>query len=101
MYTVQLSDGTKLENLELNGNNFVAKNIIDDDAFNGKLSKITITDEDTGTVQTIKDAILVQNMSYDGIHSYFILGEKSEEEKTTTDIQEALAELYELILGGV
>lgn len=101
MYTVQLSDGTKIENLELNGNNFVAQNIIEDDVFDGKLSKVTITDEDTGTVQTIRGAILVQNVSYDGIHSYFILGEQSEAEKTTTDIQEALAELYELILGGM
>ena len=101
MYTVELANGTKLEHLELNGNNYVSDSIVEDAVFEGNLSKVVITDEDTQEKQTLKDAVLVQNVSYDGVHSYFILGERSEEEKTTTDIQEALAELYEMLLGGL
>ena len=42
MYTIILSDGTRLTNLSLNGNNFVSKTEVTEDTFKGKLSKVTI-----------------------------------------------------------
>lgn len=100
MYTIQLANGTRLENLTLNGNNYVSESIIEDSVFKGNLGTVTITDNEAGISETHKDMVLIQNTSYDGEHSYFILGDPSEEEKTITDIQVALAEIYEALLGG-
>lgn len=43
MFTVILSDGTQLGNLELNGNNFVSKSEVTPAIFAGKLGKVIIT----------------------------------------------------------
>ena len=111
MYTIILNDGTVLDNLELNGNNFISEKIIDDSVFNGNLDAITISNGETTVTYT--DMKLMSNR-VDGGKSWFVLGEKTEQEKTMerlltslsanaesiTDVQLALAELYEMILGG-
>ena len=33
MYKITLADGTELENLELNGNNYIAEGVIEDSVF--------------------------------------------------------------------
>ncbi len=101
MYTVKLADGTQLKNLTMNGNNFISESIIEDSVFKDNLGTVTITDNDAETSETHKDMVLVQNVSYDGERSWFILGEQSKEEKTITDLQLAIAEVYEMILGGM
>lgn len=112
MYTITLNDGTKLTNLELNGNNYIAEGVIKDSVFNGNLAKVTITDGKT--TETYEDMVLISNR-VDGGRSWFILGEKTAQEKAAekienllkantdsiTDVQVALAEVYEMILGGV
>lgn len=40
MYTITLADGTKLENLTLNGNTFESDTDYTEDTFNGKLSEV-------------------------------------------------------------
>ncbi len=111
MYKITLHDGTVLENLELNGNNFISENVIDDSVFDGNLDTVTITDGKTA--ETYTDMKLLSNR-VDGGKSWFVLGEKTEQEKTMerlvealsvnaesiTDVQLALAEVYEMILGG-
>ena len=42
-FAITLSDGSKVEGLELNGNNFISKAEISKNTFTGKLSKVTIT----------------------------------------------------------
>ena len=42
-FAITLSDGSKIEGLELNGNNFVCKTEIKHETFKGKLSHVTIT----------------------------------------------------------
>ena len=42
-FAITLSDGSKVEGLELNGNNFISKNEISKNTFTGKLSHVTIT----------------------------------------------------------
>lgn len=101
MYTVKLKDGTKLERLTLNGNNFIAESIIEDTVFKDNLETVTITDEETGKSETYKDMVLIQNTTYGDGHSWFILGEQSPEDKAITDLQVAIAEVYEMMLGGV
>lgn len=48
MYTLILADGTKIENLALNGDSFVSKERIDETVFQDNLSTLTIMhDEET------------------------------------------------------
>lgn len=112
MYTITLLDGTELTDLKLNGNNFIAPTVLNDSVFEGKLNKVTITDGEIA--QTYTDMVLIQNKEYDG-KSWFILAEKSEQQKERealqaaiekseierTDMQLALAEIFELIAGGM
>lgn len=105
MYTIVLSDGTKLENLELNGNNFISEVVLDNAVFEDKLKTVTISNGETEEVYS--DMVLISNRVEDG-HSWFILAEKTAEQKaaeeiaeTFTNIEMALAEVYETMLGGV
>ena len=100
MYTMTLSDGTKLENLELNGNNWISKTKITDKDFEGKLVKVSATDGEY--TYEFDNAVLVQIMELDNKY-WFILREKTREEKieeSITATQVALAEVYEQMLGG-
>ena len=111
MYQITLHDGTVLDELELNGNNFISEKVIDDSVFNGNLDTVTISNGET--TETYTDMKLLSNR-VDGGKSWFVLGEKTEQEKamerlvsalsvnaeSITDVQLALAELYEMILGG-
>ena len=100
MYTMTLSDGTKLENLELNGNNWISKTKITDKDFEGKLVKVFATDGEY--TYDFNNAVLVQIMELDNKY-WFILREKTREEKieeSITATQVALAEVYEQMLGG-
>ncbi|MBQ7594175.1 MAG: hypothetical protein IJU48_07465 [Synergistaceae bacterium] len=41
--TIKLADGTQLDGLELNGNNFISKKEVTAETFRGKLGHVTIT----------------------------------------------------------
>ena len=104
MYTIKLYDGTVLDNLILNGNNFISDKIIPDDIFTDNLNEVEISDGEN--TQIYQDMMLVANRVIDG-KSWFILAEKTPEQKekealeaTITDLQLALVELYESLLGG-
>ena len=105
MYKITLSDGTQLENLTLNGNNYIAQGEIADSVFEDKLGTVKIFDGENEEVYT--DMVLLSNIVRDG-KSWFVLGQKSEEEKqfeaintSFTDLQMALAEVYEMMIGGM
>lgn len=49
MYTITLADGTQLKNLELNGNNYIAPELINSSVFEGNLGKVTIEGGENGT----------------------------------------------------
>lgn len=104
MYTITLSNGTTLPDLVLNGNNFIAPNAIADSVFDGNLGTVTVSDGEKEDVYA--DMVLLSNIVRDG-KSWLVLGQKSEEEKrqeaisqSFTDLQLALAEVYEMMLGG-
>ena len=90
MYKITLADGTKLENLELNGNNYIAEGVIDDSVFKDNLATVTITDGDN--TETYTDMVLISNR-VDGGRSWFILGVKSEKEKQEEATVRKIAEL--------
>ena len=100
MYTIKLYDGTLLENLELNGNNFISDTIIPDTVFENNLKLIEISDGET--TQTLTDQFLAANR-VENDQSWFVLIDKTPEmkrEEEMTDLQLALVELYESLLGG-
>lgn len=90
MYTITLADGTKLENLELNGNNYIAEGVIEDSVFEGNLDTVTITDGET--TETFTDMRLMSNR-VDGGRSWFVLGEKTEQQKKEEAMARQIAEM--------
>lgn len=110
-WKITLADGTSLDGLDLNGNNFISPSAVTEDTFTGKLSSVTIEGPDGA--QTYQDMKLVQ-ISKVGKSYWFILAEKTAEEKqkelvaaalatnvnSITDLQLALAEVYEMIIAG-
>ena len=90
MYTITLHDGTMLNNLELNGNNFIAEGVIEDSVFTDNLATVSINDGNT--TETYTDMVLVINR-VDGGRSWFVLREKSEQEKMEEARDNTIAEL--------
>ena len=97
MYTITQHDGTKLNNLEHNGNNFIAEGVIEDSVFTDNLATVSINDGNT--TETYTDMVLIINR-VDGGRSWFVLREKSEQEKmeeardnTITELRQAMAVL--------
>ena len=108
MYTITLANGTKLDNLELNGNNFISKTKIEDSVFTDNLTTVVISDGTTE--ETHEDMVLVANRMIDD-EDWFVLRDKTENEKKEealqkilsddasdiTDLQLAVAQMYEMI----
>lgn len=90
MYTITLADGTKLENLELNGNNYIAEGVIEDSVFEGNLDTVTITNGET--TETFTDMRLMSNIVRDN-RSWFVLGEKSAQQKKEEAMAKQMAEM--------
>lgn len=84
-WKIELSDGTKLENLGLNGNNFISETKITEDDFRGKLSHV-IVKQGEKVIQELNHAELVQIVQGKEGH-YFVLRELSEQEMNMIKIQ--------------
>lgn len=100
---ITLQDGTVLENLKLNGNNFISDTIIESSTFQDNLGNVQIEDED-GNITEYRFMKLVQNIEVDG-KSWFILAEQSENDllkarlKATEDALTFLMDMQ--IMGGM
>lgn len=62
IYTITLSDGTKITDLTLNGNNFISKKAIDPAIFDANLSTVTISAGDTAEHYTDMELIQLTKM---------------------------------------
>ncbi len=78
MHRVTLHDGTVLNDLVLNGNNYISDDLIDDATFEDNLETVIIFDGEKSEAYT--DMKLVANQVYEG-RSWFILAEKTAEDK--------------------
>lgn len=104
-YKITLSDGKEITGLRKNGTNFVAEEQVDEAIFKDNLSAMTVSDGQTETVY--HDVELIQQVHYaDGW--YLAFRELTEAEKASkatessiTDVQMALTEIYEMMLGGM
>ena len=105
MYTITLSDGRKLENLTVNGTNFVSKTKVDEKIFRNNLAAVKISDGKTE--RAYKNLAFIQQMEWaDGTY-YLAFREKTKMELLTeeitenstgmADVQEALVELAGLV----
>lgn len=97
MYSIKLSDGTEIKNLELNGNNFISDTIIDESIFENNLDKVTIIDSE-GNIEELSNAkvIFAKVLNKDS----FILVEKTKEEVEKEALYQLLADLAETVLLG-
>lgn len=77
IYTITLEDGTQLENLRLNGNNFVSDKKIEASVFDGRLGKVTINDGENDEVHTNMALVQVTKM---GKEYWFVLRDVPAEE---------------------
>lgn len=108
MYTITFADGRKLTGLDMNGTNYVSKEKVDESIFKDNLSKMVVSDGNTET--TYIDMVFIQQMAWPDGTFFLAFREKTKEEKFTasltatagsiTDIQIALADVYELISKG-
>ena len=98
MYKIILKDGTVIDNLTMNGNNYVSPTEIDSSIFTRKnLSSIVVNHGEKD--ETLTNQIFVQETHMaDGY--YFVFRQMTDVEISITDIQEALADVYETALGG-
>lgn len=92
MYKITLADGTMLENLVLNGNNFIAQTAVSDAVFKDNMATVTITNLEDGTVEQIEDGVLLSNIVRDGC-SWIVLGEKTPQQKAEEARDKEIAEL--------
>lgn len=96
VYKITLADGSVLDNLGLNGNNFISKAEVKKSQFAGKLNSVTIEGPD-GT-QEMENADLVQ-ITQMGEEYWFILREKTQkeldDEQLRSDVDYALMLLDE------
>ena len=97
MYSIKLSDGTEIKNLELNGNNFISDIIIDETLFENNLDKVTIKDENDN-VEDLKNAKVIFAKVLD--KQSFILVEKTKEEIEKEELYQLLVDLTETVLLG-
>ena len=102
MIKIILNNGNEINNLTLNGNNYISNNVLLDDIFTDGLSIVTVIDGDIST--EYKNMKLIQNIVLDN-KSWFILAEKTEEEilkerlKSTEDALMILMDLQ--TMGGM
>ena len=100
---ITLQDGTVLENLKLNGNNFISDEIIATSIFQDNLGNVKIEDED-GNITEYRFMKLIQNIEVDN-KSWFILAEQSENDllkarlKATEDALSFLMDMQ--MIGGM
>ena len=92
MYKIILADGTALENLVLNGNNFIAKTAVDDAVFKDNMKTVTITNLEDESTEQIEDGVLLSNIVRDGC-SWLVLGQKTPEQKAEEARDKEIAEL--------
>ena len=97
MYKIKLADGTMIENLELNGNNFIPEASIDADIFEGNLNKVTITDDENNAEELHHCKVIFAKV---GVKQSFILIEKTAAEIEKQTLYQLMADLTEVVLLG-
>lgn len=95
-YTITLADGTVLDNLKLNGNNYISPTPLSDSVFRDNCSPVLISD---GTVEECHDDMeLVQIVENSGKY-WFVLRDLSERELVDMQMRSDIE--YLAMMAGV
>lgn len=94
--SIELSDGTKIENLSMNGNNFVSNVEVLESAFEDNLDTVKITIGDSTETHSNMRLVQITKM---GDEWWFILEEISKRELKDTKMQSDIA--YVAMMTGV
>ena len=97
-YTVTLSDGTKIANLTLNGNNFISTTAVTEEQFDGKLKGVTITDSD-GIEEKHEEMFLVQVTHPSDSEWWFIIADKTASQIKQEQFEQSLASLTDMVMS--
>lgn len=99
MYSITLQDGTVINELELNGNNYISNTVIPDKVFDRNLGKVEISDGET--TEIFFDMKLMSNIEREG-RSWIVLGQKTEQDFLLEAIAQQRADVdYIAIMKGV
>lgn len=96
IYKITLSDGTVIENLTLNGDNFVSKVDIDSAVFEGNCSPVIIESDDCVDIHNNMELIQVTHV---GTEVWIALRDLSEEEMAKIKMQSDIE--YIAMMTGV
>lgn len=87
-YKIELEDGTEIDNLRLNGNNFISQEEITQDMFDGNLGTVKITID--GMIEEMHENMELIQIAQVGSEWWFILAEipkaTIEAEKLRSDV---------------
>jgi hypothetical protein len=84
IYKITLADGTVIDNLKLNGNNFISPVEIDETIFDGNCLNVTINDGEKDDVHTNMELVQITKM---GEEYWFILRDVPENELAFIKLQ--------------
>lgn len=84
IYKITLSDETVIDNLKMNGNNFVSLVEIDKSVFDGNLLSVTINDGEKDEVHTNMELVQITKM---GSECWFVLRDITETELASIKMQ--------------
>lgn len=97
MHSLTFVNGKKVTGLVLSGNNYISKERLDETLFTRENMKTLIdTDEATGEKTEYTDAVLIQQVEFQG-EFYTCFRELSKEEKEREDTANAITELSQLV----
>ncbi len=96
-YKVTLADGTVIDGLKINGNNFISLSPIDVAVFNGNCSSVIINDGETDEIHSNME--LVQVTMNDAGEYWFVLRDISEKEMAQIKMQSDIE--YVAMMAGV
>lgn len=77
IYTITLDDGTQIENLRLNGNNFISQEQINPEIFDGNLGQVIINDSEKDEFHENMEFVQIVQM---GDEYWFVLRDVSKYE---------------------
>ena len=97
IYRITLADGTTIDNLKLNGNNFISKESLNPEVFRGNCSPITIND---GSKDEVHNYMELVQITTDSVGDYwFVLRDISTEELARIKMQADIE--YVAMMAGV
>lgn len=96
IYSITLSDGSVIENLKLNGNNFISEVSVSSETFTDNCSPVIISDGETEEVHANMELVQITEM---GDQYWFVLRDISEAEMEKIKMQSDIE--YIAMMAGV